>query len=439
MASRLEMSFANNLQGALERSARRSAWISLAVVSGLLVAALAWASLAVVEEVTSALGKVVPAQQLQVAQSLEGGIVRELVVREGDRVEQDQVLMRIDDTGFASRLGELIQRRAALAAEITRLRAEANGEDDVAFPAEIANAAPGAVDSERAALRVRREKLRQEKQLLEQQLAQRVQEKEELEARAGKLDGQIAPLQRELDLNKRLGASGNVPEVDILRLERQLAEIVGDRRIVAASLPRVDAAIGEARARLASADSGFAAQVGERIAAVQSDLAVIEETLKAAQDKVVRTAVRSPVRGIVNKLAVTSLGAVVQPGQALAEIVPLDEALLVEARVRPKDVAFVHAGQRATVKLSAYDYMVYGSLEGKVERVSPDTIKDEKGEPFYQVMVRTLRTHLGSEASPLPIIPGLVATVDIQTGSKTVLSYIGKPILRARHEALRER
>jgi adhesin transport system membrane fusion protein len=437
MVTRVEMSYAGNLQGALEHSARRTAWMSLCVVSALIGSAFLWAGLAKVEEVTSGVGKVVPAQQLQVAQSLEGGIVRELSVREGDRVDQDQVLMRIDDTGFASRLGELIQRRAALLAELTRLKAEAAGDADVTFPADLAAAAPTAVESERAAFRVRREKLRQEKQVLEQQLTQRLQEREELEARATKLDAQIAPLQRELDLNRRL--RGNVSEVDILRLERQLAELVGDRKIVAASLPRVEAAAAEARSRVASAESGFAAQVGEKTAAVQSDLAVIEETLKAAQDKVVRTAVRSPVRGVVNKLAVTTLGAVVQPGQALAEIVPIDEALLVEARVRPKDVAFVHAGQRATVKLSAYDYMIYGSLEGKVERVSPDTIKDEKGEPFYQVMVRTLKTHLGSDTSAMPIIPGLVATVDIQTGSKTVLSYIAKPILRARYEAFRER
>ncbi len=439
MATRLEMSFANNLQGALESSARRSAWTTLMLVSALLLSLLLWASLAAIEEVTSGIGKVVPAQQLQVAQSLEGGIVRELAVREGDRVEQDQILMRIDDTGFASRVGELQQRRLALAAELTRLKAEAALEPDVKFAPELATAAPAAIESERAAFRARREKLRQEKQLLEQQLTQRVQEQAELEARAQKLDSQIVPLQRELDLNRRLSTKGNVPEVDILRLERLYAEIDGDRKITAASLPRMQAAVAEAQTRIASADTAFAAQVGEKIAAVQSDLSVIEETLKAAQDKVVRTAVRSPVRGVVNKLAVTTLGAVVQPGQALAEIVPLDEALLVEARVRPKDVAFVHAGQKATVKLTAYDYMIYGSLEGKVERVSPDTIKDEKGEPFYQVMVRTLKTHLGTDQKPLPVIPGLVATVDIQTGSKTVLSYIAKPILRARHEAFRER
>lgn len=439
MMSTRDMSFANNLQAALERSTRRTGWLMLSAIAVLVLAVFAWAANAVVEEVATGTGKVVPAQQLQIAQSLEGGIVRELLVREGERVEQNQVLMRIDDTGFASRLGELAQRRLALAAELARLRTEAAGADEVRFPPDVTEAAPRAAESERAAFKVRREKLRQERELLQKQLAQRVQELTELNARADKLDSQISPLERELALNRQLASKGNVPEVDILRLERQLAELQGDRNIARASVPRAEAAIAEARTRVASLDTAFAAQVGEKIAAVASDLAVIDESLKAAQDRVTRTAVRSPVRGVVNKLAVTTIGAVVQPGQGLAEIVPLDQALLVEARVRPKDVAFIHPGQRATVKLSAYDYTIYGALEGRVERVSPDTIKDEKGEPFYQVMIRTLKVHLGEEARPLPVIPGLVAVVDIQTGSKTVLSYIAKPILRARHEAFRER
>lgn len=439
MLSRGEMAYASNAAGALSRCSRRYAWITLALLCSLLVAAFVWASQAVIEEVTTGIGRVVSAHQLQVAQSLEGGIVRELLVREGDAVEQDQVLMRIDDTGFASRLGEVAQRRLSLQAELVRLQAEAARADSIAFPKELVAAAPTATASEAAAFRARLGKLNQERQLLQAQLMQRKQELAELAARLQKLDSQMSPLTRELDLNRRLSSKGNVSEVDLLRLERQLAELTGDRAIADASVRRVEASIQEAEARLASADSGFAAQVGERTAAVQSDLAVIEETLKAAQDKVARTAVRSPVKGIVNKLAPTSIGAVVQPGQPLAEIVPIDEALLVEARIRPRDVAFVRAGQRATVKFTAYDYLVYGAMEGKVERLSPDTIKDEKGEPFYQVMVRTTRTFLGSEQQRLPMIPGLQATVDIQTGSRTVLAYLSKPILRARYEAFRER
>lgn len=439
MVSAVELSYANNLRGAFERSSRRMTWVLLALISGLLAAAFVWASVAVIEEVTTGEGRVVPAQQQQLAQTLEGGIVRELLVREGDRVEANQVLMRIDDTGFASKLGELSQRRQALAAELARLNSEARGDAEPVFPDDLIQAAPQAVATERASFRARRDKMQQERQLLTQQLQQRQQERNELAARADKLDGQIEPLRKELALNRKLRQSGNVPEVDILRLERQLAELEGDLKISAASLPRLEAAVGEAETRVASVEGGFAAQVQEKLAQVQSDLAVMDESMKAAEDRVVRTAVRSPVAGTVNKLSVTTVGAVVQPGQALAEVVPRDEALLIETRVRPKDVAFVQPGQSATVKLTAYDYLVYGALDGKVERVSPDTIKDEKGEPFYQVMVRTSRTHLGSDAKPLPVIPGLLATVDIQTGSRTVLNYISKPILRARYEAFRER
>lgn len=439
MVSHKDLSYATNLQGALERASRRSEWLTLLIICGLVATTLAWARTAVIEEVTTGVGKVVPAQLMQVVQSLEGGIVRELHVHEGDRVDLEQVLMRIDDTGFSSRLGELSQRRSALVAELTRLKAEAAGKSEVAFDPTFAASAPAAVANEIAAFEARRQKLTQEVALLQQQVQQREQETAEFAAKLTKIEAQLVPLQRELSLNRKLKSSGNVAEVDILRLERALAELDGDRKITAASLPRAKAATAEAQARLAAAGATFTAQVQERLSAVQNDLSVIDESLKGAQDKVVRTAVRSPVRGIVNKLNVTTLGAVVQPGQPLAEIVPLDDSLLVEARVRPRDVAFVHTGQRATVKITAYDYLIYGLLEGKVDRISPDTIKDEKGEPFYQVIVRTVKSHLGSDLKPLPIMPGLVATVDIETSRRTVFDYIAKPVLRARYEALRER
>lgn len=439
MSARLDLEFANSLEGADESSSPGAGWLQLTVILALFATGLAWAHWATLEEVTSAMGRVVPAQQMQIVQSLEGGIVRELNVREGASVERDQVIMRIDDTGFSSRLGELSQRRISLRAEIARLEAEASGAVQPQFDAALHGEAPAAVTSEKAAFAARQEKLKSDLSLLQQQLLQREQELSELEARRGKLSAMRTPTRRELDLNRQLAQRGNAPAVDVLRLERQLADIEGDLEIIAASLPRAQSAIVEARARAAGAQTTFATQARERLTQAQSELAIIEESIRAAQDRVTRTAVRSPVRGVVNRLAVTTIGAVVQPGQPLADIVPLDDALLVETRVRPKDVAFIRPGQRATVKLSAYDYLIYGALEGEVERISADSLRDERGETYYQVMVRTAKNHLGDQLGKLEVIPGLIGTVDIRTGQKTVMDYLLKPILRARHEAMRER
>jgi membrane fusion protein, adhesin transport system len=372
-------------------------------------------------------------------QSLEGGIVRELTVKEGAPVEKDAVLMRIDDTSFASKLGEVSQRQTALNAEIIRLEAEAAGRAVLVFPEALRAAGPAAVKSETEAFKARAQKLEGEIMQLRQQLAQREQELNEFSARQRKIESELMPLRSELALNQRLSRSGNVARVDVLRLQRQVAELEGDGKILLSSVSRAKSAITEAKDRIDSATKAFRSGVVERLSAVRSDLAVVEETMKGAQDRVTRTTVRSPVRGVVNKLAVTTIGAVVQPGQALAEVVPADDSLLLETRVRPKDIAFIQAGQPAAVKFSAYDYVIYGSLKGTVDRVSPDTIKDEKGEPFYLVIVKTDRNYLGTEDRRFPVLPGLLATVDIQTGSRTVMNYILKPVLRARQEAMRER
>jgi membrane fusion protein, adhesin transport system len=433
------LDYANSIGAALDEGAPRFGRTLLALITALVTASIAWAYVAELDEVTTGVGRVIPTQQMQTAQSLEGGIVRELLVKEGETVEKDQVLIRIDDTSFASRLGELTERQAALKAETVRLEAEATGQTTLVFDPAFRTMAPAAVRSETDLFNARAQKLEGELNQLRQQLIQREQERDEVIARQRKIQAELRPLLGELELNQRLASSGNVARVDVLRLQRQVAELQGDARILVSTLPRTDAAINEAKRRIEGAQSNFRTQVAERMSAIRSDLAVVDETIKGAQDRVTRTAVRSPVRGTINKLAVTTIGAVVQPGQPLAEIVPSDDALQIEARVRPKDIAFIRPGQSAAVKFSAYDYVIYGSLIAKVDRISPDTIKDERGEPFYQVIVRTDRNYLGKPEQKLPVIPGLQATVDIQTGTHTVLTYLLKPVLRARQEALRER
>ncbi len=439
MIGKQDHEFANDVRAALEERAPKTTWILILVISAAFAGLIFWASRATLEEVTTGSGRVIPSRQVQVVQTLEGGIIREISVGEGDLVEQDQTLMQIDDTGFASKLGEIKQRRWALMAEIARLTAESSGDDTVAEVPELIKNAPQALLSERAVFRARRAKLLEDVSILEQQLIQKEKELEEFAAKRDKLRATRKPLARELKLTEALYKRKVVPEVEFLRLQRQMAEIDGELAIVTAALPRADSSIKESRNRLTSANVSFQLQARERLAQIQPELAILDETIKAAKDRVTRTALKAPVRGIINKLNVTTIGAVVQPGKDIIEIVPLDDTLLIEAQVRPQDVAFIRPDERASVKLTAYDYLIYGSLEGKIERISADTITDERGERMYRVIVRTKQNHLKTKKGNLPIIPGMVATVDIQTGEKTVLDYLLKPIRRGQKEALRER
>lgn len=439
MSGRDEFEFANDIRTALEERAPRTAWMLILAIVFAAGSGIAWANWAVVEEVTTGSGRVIPSTQLQVMQTLEGGIIREILMKEGDLVNQGQVLMRIDDTGFASRLGELMQRQWSLRAEIARRRAEAGGDNEIAADEELVREAPDILRSESEVFDARRAKLNDELAILRQQLVQKRQELKELQAREQKLALSLEPLKRELELTTKLKAQRVVPEVELLRLQRQYAELSGDLAIVKASVPRAEAAITEAEARMLNGVTTFKSEARERLVAARGELAVVVESVKAARDRVVRTALRAPVRGVVNKLNVTTIGAVVQPGQQLIEIVPLDDTLLIEAQVRPQDVAFIRPDLDASVKLTAYDYSIFGSLPGKVERISADTITDERGESFYRVIVRTDRNYLTANDKKLPIIPGMVATVDVLTGEKTVLDYLLKPVTRVRTEALRER
>ncbi len=439
MIRRAETEFANNARAAAEQQASHSISLQITAILFLVLSTLIWAWWAKVAEVTTGTGRVIASRQLQIVQSLEGGIVQQLFVSEGQRVEAGQQLVRIDDTGFASRLGEMTKRRMALSAEIARLEAEANGLSDIAFDHRLREQAPAAIASELDAFRARQAKYESEQAVLKQQLSQREQELIELDARRFKADSTLAPLSRELLLNRNLANRGAISEVEVLRLERQAAELTGDLMVVQAAIPRARTAILEATSRIESARTAFVANVRERLSLAQADVAVMDEAMKGATDRVARATLRSPVKGIVNKITLTTVGAVVQPGQSLVEIVPLDDSLLIEARVRPQDVAFIRPDQPASVKLTAYDYLVYGVLAGKVERIGADTITDPRGESFYQVIVRTERNWLGTIDNKLTVLPGMVASIDIQSGEKTVLDYLMKPLLRVRHEALRER
>ncbi|WP_220813682.1 HlyD family type I secretion periplasmic adaptor subunit [Pseudomonas paralcaligenes] len=423
---------------ALIEDAPRLVRLTLWSLIGFSLFALLWAHFAVVDEVTRGDGKAIPSSKLQKIQNLEGGIVAELFVREGQVVEAGAPLLRLDDTRFASNVGETEADRLALLLRVERLAAEVE-EREPELPANALEAVPRLAASEQALYQSRRQQLQDEVAGLEEQLVQRRQELREYVSKRDQYQRGLNLLRQEIDMSEPLVAKGAISQVEVLRLRRSEVENRGQLDATILAIPRAESAIKEVERKIAETRSRFRSDALTQLNEARTELSKVQASGKALEDRVNRTLVTSPVRGIVKQLLVNTIGGVIQPGSDLVEIVPLDDTLLVEARIRPQDIAFLHPGQKAMVKFTAYDYTIYGGLPAQLEQIGADTITDEEGNSFYLIQLRTEKSHLGSEESPLLIIPGMVASVDIITGHKSVLSYLLKPIIRARGEALRER
>ncbi|WP_147172808.1 HlyD family type I secretion periplasmic adaptor subunit [Pseudomonas sp. SJZ079] len=416
------------------RIVRLTIWGLIAFVAFCLL----WAHFAVIDEVTRGDGKAIPSSRLQKIQNLEGGIVAELFIREGQVVNIGDPLLRLDDTRFASNVGETEADRLALLLRVERLSAEVE-ERDLEFPFKAVEAVPRLAASEQALFESRQQQLRNEVAGLEEQLVQRRQELREFASKQSQFSNSLKLLRQEIRMSEPLVAQGAISRVEVLRLKRAEVESRGQLDATTLAMPRAEAAIKEVERKIDETRGRFRSEALTELNVARTDLSKIQSSGKALEDRVSRTLVTSPVRGIVKQLLVNTIGGVIQPGSDLVEIVPLDDSLLVEARIRPQDIAFLHPGQAAVVKFSAYDYTIYGGLQAKLEQIGADTVTDDDGNSFYVIKLRTDKSHLGSEAHPLLIIPGMVASVDIITGKKSVLSYLLKPIIRARAEALRER
>ncbi|WP_445004092.1 HlyD family type I secretion periplasmic adaptor subunit [Halomonas mongoliensis] len=363
-------------------------WVSLLVI----VVFIAWAAWAEIDEVTRGEGRVVPLTRMQTIQSLEGGILAELLVRRGERVEAGQPLLRLDDTRFRSAYLETVSQIAVLRASIARLEAEVLELEEIDFPAEL-DPEGELVRSERALFHARRERLREAERSINEEM-------------------RLA--RRQLELVEPLVQRRSVSEMEALKLGQSIASLAG---------------------RLAELRNTYVQDAYAELSAKQAELSTLEQTVLQRSDQLQRTEIHSPVRGRVNDILVNTQGGVIQSGEPIMEITPIEDQLLIEARVRPQDVAFVAPGMPASVKITAYDYTIYGDLKGEVEQISEDTIEEEtpRGkEAFYEVLIRTETAYLERNGEVLPIRPGMVAQVDIQTGKRTLLSYLLKPIIKAR-------
>ncbi|MEL7302435.1 MAG: HlyD family type I secretion periplasmic adaptor subunit [Pseudomonadota bacterium] len=399
---------------------------------------VAWSMFADLDETTKGQGRVIPARKLQVVQNLEGGIVREIHVREGMTVARGEVLLRIDPTQARSRVNEAGERIVGLRALVQRLQAEMSGKE-LTFSPELVESNPTLIAHQRALFEARQREYRAAISSLKSQQRQRAQEIVELRAKIGTLKRGLSLAEQQLAIIRPLARDRAASKAELLNAETKVNETRGALEAAELAVPRVESQLAEARDREAEKAANFRADALRKLAEARVELAALEQANTGSTDKLVRTVVRAPTSGIVKTLAVTTVGQVVQPGKNLVEIVPLDDTLLVEARISPQDIAFLRPGQPAVVKLTAYDFSLYGGLNGQVETIGADSITTEKGETFYVIKVRTESSQLKRGADVFRIIPGMVAEVDILTGKKSVFAYLTKPLTRMRHVALTER
>jgi adhesin transport system membrane fusion protein len=421
----------------LLRPMARGADALLVTMVVLVVTFLTWAAYAGLQEVATGRGRVIPASKIQLVQNLEGGIVREILVRDGALVREGDIILRIDPTAAGSSLGEAREKTLGLKALMARLEAEVDG-TPLSFPDDVLER-PDLANHQREHYEARKKELEGAAGALELQEKQRAQEILELEAKIETLSRASKLAQEELDMVRPLEKTRAASRSEVLQLEQRTNDIQGNLRAAELALPRVRAAMQEVRDRRNEKLSAFRGEALQKLSGARVELSALNETSKWSADKVNRTTVRAPVSGIVKTVHVTTTGQVVQPGSNLIEIVPLNDSLLIEAQIRPQDIAFVRPGQDAIVKVTAYDFSIYGGLKARVEQIGADSIATDKGDIYYLIRVRTDETFLKYGTETLPIIPGMVADVDILTGKKTVLSYLTKPLTRMRDVAMRER
>ncbi|WP_208738869.1 HlyD family type I secretion periplasmic adaptor subunit [Phytopseudomonas daroniae] len=427
------MEAAQTVEGQRELRARALLYAIVLIFLLLLV----WAAFASIDEVTRGEGKVIPSQQLQVIQSVDGGVVEEVFVREGDKVEKDALLVRIDPTRFVASFQEGSVKAFALRAKVERLNALI---DETVYAPKYEQSLNSeelaVVAQERGFYQESVKELEQRLSIAREQHSQRQRELDETRARLHAADQAYILSSRELEVTRPLLRSGAVSEVDILRLERDQSAADGERRQASARVRQIQAGVQEAEARIAEVAHSMRNQWRSELGEASAQLNSLDRNVLGLADRVKYSEIRSPVKGTVQRMLYNTIGGVVQPGHAVLEIVPADDRLLVEAKISPKDIAFLHPGLPATIKLHAYDFSIYGGMSATLQHISADTITDERDNTYYLVRAMTTDTEF---ARKLAVIPGMTAQLDILTGKKTVLAYLLKPILRAKGNALSER
>ncbi|MBN2869393.1 MAG: HlyD family type I secretion periplasmic adaptor subunit [Campylobacterales bacterium] len=403
-----------------------------------ILALLLWAAFAPIDELVRGGGKVIPGGENQMIQHLEGGMLSEIMVKEGQRVQADDILLKVDNVKSAANYESSQYKWAELRARIVRLRAEATGGSFSPTPEDMAKI-PRQIMEERSLYNSNQDRLRSQIQGLNDQYTQKQNEKLEVQGRISEQKRALALIREEVAISEPMVAQGIKPKIEFLKLQRELSNITEQYNALQASIPRINAAMSQISNKIRETRSEFRMKAQQDLNQAETEYSRVDVESSALADQVTRTEIRSPINGIVQKLYVNTIGGVIKPGDNLVEIVPTEGGLLIEAKIKPSDIAFIYPGQKAVVKVTAYDFSIYGSLDGKVVTISPDSVVDKNDNVYYIVKIQTDKKYLGSEEKPLKIIPGMMVNVDIVTGKKTILEYILKPILKAKQYTFTER
>lgn len=418
----------------------KAAQYLLYIICGLVVLTLVWASLAKLDRVTRGAGWVVTSNQLQELQYLEGGIVKEILVSAGDHVAAGEVLVKLDPTQMNVAFAQGQEGYNTIVAKIARLEAEASLQP-LTFPDRFVAGAPRVAGNERQLYEARQAELNASLEIEEKKLSQRKKALDDARIALTTAEEAYTLAAEEHRIMQRLVSKGIEPQVELLRARQRDAQAKGEMQRAEIAVSRIELEIGEAEGEIERIRKTFSASAADELNKAKAELEELKGELPALQDKVARTDVRAPVPGVVNRVLVSTIGGVVSPGETIVELVPSEDSLLVEARIKPADIGFLKIGQEARVSITAYDSSLYGSLDGTIENISPDAIEDEKtGERFYNITVRTAADALASKrAGDLKILPGMAAEVAILNGKRTVLAYVIKPMSQLGDKALKDK
>ena len=430
--------FMNSLSAAVaEQSPKKMRWV---LYFWLLATALfiAWANFTQIDEITRGQGEVVPSGENQMIQNLEGGIVEEILVKVGQSVEKNQPLLKIDNQKSEAQLDSSNIKALELKAKMIRLKAEAEGKQ-FKVPYELEQKMPLLIHNERSLYLSRQAQKNAKLRAMEDKKTQKEQELKSTIQRIVNLRRSVKLIDEEVKMTKPMVKQGVKSKVSFMKLQREENKLKEELDTAESSIPSIEAGISEIANTIEEAKGEFRNQAKKELNEVTAEAMRIKENSQALDDQMDRTLVRSPIKGIIQKLYVHTIGGVVKPGEDLVEIVPTDDNLWLEVKIKPSDIAFIYPGQKAVVKVSAYDFAIYGSLNGEVVHIAADTTKDQKDNVFYTIHIKTDKNHLGSKTKPLKIIPGMTVDVDIITGKKSVMDYILKPILKAKQYTFTER
>jgi len=434
-----DLEYMSEVDKALQSRGHPLAYLLSLLVLAFFAAFLVWASWAKLDEVTRGMGQVIPSQRTQEIQNLEGGILEIMLVREGQDVNEGQLLAKLSPRILEANLREAQARMRENDIAIIRLQAEIDGKEPV-YSEDLKREFPHAISDQMSAFRARMAQYASEAEALESQIEQRNRDVEESLAKKQQIEENLRITIQRRNMVEPLVKQGIYSRMDYLQIVQQIAGLNGDLNAVLQTIEKSRSAVNEAKQRLNTRQTEIVAVATDEMSKRRAENSSLQENVAAIQDRLGRTEIVSPMRGTVKRILINTVGGVLKPGETILEIVPLDDTLLVEARIKPTDIGFIKNEQKAVIKLTAYDFSIYGGLEGFVEDISADSIEDKKGEPYFQVKLRTTKSNLVSrEGKELPIKPGMQASVDIITGEKTVLAYLLKPITKARQNALTER